>query len=317
VYDAAGKSSGSNIVSATTLEDLSPDSVELKEPADVGAHSVYLSWDQSNEEDFASYKLYRAATAEVGNQGNPILVADTRDETYYEDTGLQSSTTYYYRVFVYDEAGQSSGSNVVSATTLDDVPPAPVSLVEPAEIGEHSLSLSWTQSGAEDFASYRLYRSESPDVGNQGSPILVTNTRDETYYEDTALKSSTIYYYRVFVYDAVGQSSGSNEVSASTLPNSPPDSVVLATPQALQAMALRLSWSRNWDTDFDSYRIYRSETANVDSTLTPIAIINNQTTTSFDDTQLESNTRYFYRVFVFDSEGLSSGSNEVEGTTLP
>ncbi len=73
----------------------------------------------------------------------------------------------------------------------------------------------------------------------------------------------------------------------------------------------------NHDIDFDSYRIFRSNTEKIDTQVAPIIIINGQATTAYDDTDLEADTVYYYQIFVFDKDGLSSGSNIVNGKTFP
>jgi hypothetical protein len=68
-----------------------------------------------------------------------------------------------------------------------------------------------------------------------------------------------------------------------------PTPVTMNTPSNPTCTTLDLSWTQNSDTDFASYKIYRSETSPVTSTSsTLIATINDQATTTFTDTGLRS-----------------------------
>lgn len=94
--------------------------------------------------------------------------------------------------------------------------------------------------------------------------------------------------------------------------STPPSSVTLAVGLVDTATA-HLSWTRNEDSDFGSYRIYRSVSPGIGAPedFLAIAIISSQGSTSYDD-YLTSAGTYYYRVFVFDAGGLhDTGSNEV------
>lgn len=86
---------------------------------------------------------------------------------------------------------------------------------------------------------------------------------------------------------------------------------VAANPGAITG--LNLFWSRNFDTDFANYRIYRSLTASVGLDSELITIIQDQNTITYVDTSIVLDTTYYYRVYVFDNTGLFSGSNNQSG----
>lgn len=81
-----------------------------------------------------------------------------------------------------------------------------------------------------------------------------------------------------------------------------------------QKINVSLSWSKNQDTDFESYRIFRSTQPGVSATSTLAKTITDQNQTTFLDKDLDPKNIYFYRIFVFDRAGLSSGSNETSTT---
>ncbi|MBI3922547.1 MAG: DNRLRE domain-containing protein, partial [Armatimonadetes bacterium] len=100
-----------------------------------------------------------------------------------------------------------------------------------------------------------------------------------------------------------------------TTVNNPPTAVSLNTPTNITDTTLDLSWSQNGDADFQSYKLYRSTTPGVTEASTLVSSIQNQASCAFTDTGLTATTAVYYRVFVFDTGGLSSGSNEVSATT--
>ncbi len=313
VFDQGGLSAGSNEESGTT-ENSAPQQVSLSAPQDQQENSLTLSWTQNSNYDFSSYHLYRSLYPGVSSGSQLVGELPERTSTTYQDTNLVSNTTYYYRVYVVDTGDKASESNEVNGTTLPPQPPEPVELFSPSHPTESSLTLSWTSSQEQDFSAYRIYRSSSPGVDSLSLLDTTITNREVTSWVDHNLEENSTYYYRIFVWDRDGLSSGSNEVSGKTLENLPPQPVVLAQPVVEDSITLRLSWSENQDEDFATYRIFRSDSSPVDTTVAPIYIINLRETTEYLDNRLNTGQEYFYRVFVYDQGGLSAGSNEVGGT---
>ena len=90
-----------------------------------------------------------------------------------------------------------------------------------------------------------------------------------------------------------------------------PESVLLAVALADSVYA-HLTWTENDDDDFASYHMYRSVAPGIDVSADHlrIAIINSRSTLTYDDYLPDSGV-FYYRIFVFDTQGLSAGSNEV------
>jgi hypothetical protein len=91
-----------------------------------------------------------------------------------------------------------------------------------------------------------------------------------------------------------------------------PEPVTLAV-GLVDTVTAHLSWTQNEDDDFASYRIYRSVSGGitVGADHLTVAIITNQNTTSYDDF-IPSSGAYYYKIFVFNTQGLNCpGSNEV------
>jgi len=98
-----------------------PSEVTLLSPTDITENSMTLNWTRNFDSDFAAYKVYRDLSPAVTQSSELIATITNSAENYYTDTGLQASTTYYYRVYVMDMVNQHTASNVVSTTTLSQL----------------------------------------------------------------------------------------------------------------------------------------------------------------------------------------------------
>lgn len=321
---------GADVSTAAPAE--SPAAVTLNAPTiDEYYNSVYLSWSQSTASDFASYKVYRATQPGVTLQSTLVATVTQIDQTWFYDDAAPATappgTTYYYRVWVFSTAGLSTGSNERSVLRVNN-PPAAVTLNAPtyqqsAYYGD-SVHLSWSASTDSDLANYKIYRATNPNV-TQADTLLATVTPDPFYgggteYDDyDALPTpppGTRYYYRVFVVDSGGLSTGSNEESI-LLVNQPPSAVLLnaiTVDTTYNNPRPKLTWSQSGESDFASYKIYQATAAGVTLQSTLVATLTDIGTTQYVDNDapptVPPGTRYYYRVFVFDSAAQNAGSNE-------
>jgi hypothetical protein len=78
----------------------------------VSSSQINLSWtDNSNNE--TGFKVERSKNGKGFSQ----LATVGANVTTYSDTGLNRTTTYYYRVRAVNAGGNSAYSNIASATT--------------------------------------------------------------------------------------------------------------------------------------------------------------------------------------------------------
>ncbi|MDQ7051600.1 MAG: fibronectin type III domain-containing protein [candidate division KSB1 bacterium] len=295
-----------------------PESVTMFEPiltAD-GTTSLRLSWTLSpDKHDFANYSIYKSKQPNVTDTtGTLVGIVNNRTTTDFVVQGLEPGTTYYFRVYVTDLTGLKSASNIVVGTTSTDDPPRAVTVFEPLLAGKNNVQLTWTQSVDNDFSSYRVFRATQPGVTQSSKLRSIILRQTQTAFTDSGFVAGETYYYRVFVFDINGFSTGSNEVSITIPQDTPPEPVVLAQPVVIDSTRLRLSWSQNNDDDFAYYALYRSTTSPVDTTAAPAVILSgDRRRTEYTDVSLTPRQVYYYRVFVVDKSGLRTGSNEVSG----
>jgi len=173
------------------------------------------------------------------------------------------------------------------------------------------IAVSWTQSSAEDFAFYRVFRAKTSTVTAESTMVFSTPAKTSTSYADTGLDYSTAYHYAVWVYDRTGLSAPSSTVSAQTRVNTAPEAVIVSQPVDVDSTRLRLSWSQSFAADFASYRVYRAQSTERGSAVL-VAVISNRTETQYTDNNLDvKNKAYYYWVAVHDRGGLFTEAGPV------
>ena len=217
-----------------------------------------------------------------------------------------------------DAAGNTAPVLEATRTLTVRKPPTAILLTEATAAlppDAAAVTLRWEQTLDSDFASYRLLRSEDADVDAGDQLVFSTSSRGATETTDTDVAEGRSYSYRVFVRGSTGLETGSNTLRI-TLPNlRPPAAVSLKSPDGIGVTRLGLAWTRSADEDFAAYALYRGIEGGVDDADELVAQITDRDRTFVDDTGLEENTEYFYRLYVLDTAGLRARSNEVSART--
>lgn len=286
-YNRGGESSLSSYISVPTLPAV---------PSDVSATAttpgnITVSW--SPVFGATGYNVYRGMSCDGAN--SPV---GTTSSASYTNTGLLSSTTYYYKVSAYNSSGEDSLSPCVSATTvITDVP-----IVSATATSSSSITVSWSSvSGA---LGYYVYRDTSPD-GTYSKVGTVSSA--STSYTNTGLLSGTTYYYKVSAYNSTGEGSLSPYAFATT-PLNPPSGVYA---KAESKSGITVSWSSV--SQATGYNVYRSTSANG-----PYNVVGTTSSTSYTNTGLSPCITYYYKVSAYNdnSDVESAMSSYTEATTL-
>lgn len=166
------------------------------------AGNAQISWSWNTVATAASYTL------SVGPSGGPYVDVFTGATTSFLQTGLTNAVQRCAKVLATNAGGSSALSSEVCATPTDPtpVPTAPTNLQ--ATAGNSQVILNWTASGNTP-TGYKVYR----DTTTNPTTLLATIGNVVTYTDSTAV-NSTLYYYRVKGSNGTGDSSYSNEVSA-------------------------------------------------------------------------------------------------------
>jgi len=239
----------------------------------------------------------------------------TSSSTSFNNTGLGPSTSYSYRVRATDAAGNLGAySSVATATTQpDSQPPGAPGTLTATTIGSTQINLSW--GGASDNVGVTGYVIERCQ-GVSCSTFTQIGTSSTTTFNDTGLTSGIAYGYRVRATDAAGNLGAYSNVATAT--TTQPDSQPPSTPGTLTATAagsgqINLGWgAANDNVGVVNYLVERCQGANCSG----FAQVGTTTTTTFNDTGLNTGTSYSYRVRATDAAGnLGAYSNVASATT--
>ena len=166
-----------------------------------GSTALKLSW--STQGHVSAYKLCRATSPD----GPFVTLATNLSEPSYVDDGLEPATTYYYKVWSSNAAGESNGCVEGSASTSALSLPSAPSGVE-AFAGNGFVGLSWEATG-ERTAYYQVRCGTS-----FGGPYTLMGRAMDCRFTDHKVDNGQMYYYVVSAVNAVGEGKASDEAKA-------------------------------------------------------------------------------------------------------
>jgi len=262
---------------------------------------IDLAWNDNstNEIGFAiERKTSGSAYAEVA-----VLGANVKR---FSDSNLSANTIYFYRLRAYNAGGFSNYTNEASATTLSN------SLAAPGHVTAQSVSatqikLAWTDNSTIETG----FKIERRPGAATNYTLVATVGANVTSFADTGLAAETKYSYRLRAYNAGNHSAYSTAVSAITLPT-PPLAPSLLAAGVISQTQIDLEWSDNSSNEA-GFKIERrignaGVFAEIDTAEANV--------TSFANSGLKANTKYFYRIRAYNPGGHSAYANAVEATTL-
>jgi predicted phage tail protein len=177
--------------------------------ASTSSLAIALTWND-NSTDETEFQILRGLSTSTMSH----LASTTAGVTTYNNTGLASSTTYYYQVRSYNASGYSTTSSNFAFATTGAPPSAPSGLTATASTTPNRVFLNWTNtSGTEN--RWTLQRSTSSPISGFNFLAYLTGF-GVTSHTDSTVASSTTYYYRVFSGNAFGTSTQSNVASTTT-----------------------------------------------------------------------------------------------------
>jgi hypothetical protein len=135
-------------------------------------------------------------------------------------TGLNPSTTYYYRVQAYNSAGTGAESNVITAVTTAGATPTPTptppSSLAATATSSSQINLTWSDNSP-DETGFRIERG----LNASSFSFIVDKAAGTVTHSDTGLTPSTTYYYRVRADKGSLFSDWSNTANATTTTPTP------------------------------------------------------------------------------------------------
>jgi hypothetical protein len=285
--------------------DTAPDPTVLSLVGVPNSGEIDLAWTTS-----ARATGYRV---EISSDDTTFNALTETKNTTYQATHLIAGTTYYFRVFANDDAGDSPSSNIVNATT----PPyaIPFNLTATA-LTTTQIDLAWSEGTMDDTG---FIVEESTDGLNfaaiNGTSVQFPTTPENMRaYLVQGLTPGKTYYFRVRAVGPQGafSSQTSNVASNTTTPVTIPATPVIMDPIVLSNSEIEIKWNDNADNE-DNYMVLLNWQGGLD--IPDVTLAAN--TNDFIISGLQGDTLYEMRVRATNYAGSSVVSEEVSATTMP
>ena len=282
---------------------------------------IDLSWTAPEDNGSSSITGYLVeVSTDGGSSFNNISPAHTGTDRSYSHTDLDTGTERHYRVSAINEVGRGPVSSIASAATFA-VPDAPTDLIAMAR-SDVQINLSWAAPVNMGSSSITSYLVEFSTDSGANYNVLVAHNRGTTYAH-VNLSAATAYMYRVSAINAVGTSTASSTVTATTLAamEMAPDAPTGLTATAVGATQVSLSWMapvNSGSSEITGYRIQESTTDTDPESFSDLVADTTSTTgtaTTYDHTSLTAGTTHHYRVFAISAAGEGRASSTATATT--
>ncbi len=275
-----------------------PSNLNAIQPA---AQQVSLAWvDNANNE--TGFVIERATDGVTFS----VLTTVAADTSSYTDSTVTAGVTYTYQVAAVNDVGQSGYSNTASVAVIE--PPAAPDQLEANLEDIPAVDLVWADNSLAE-TGFVIERSED----GINFSVLATVAADSTSYVDSAVSGGFTYTYRVAAVNGTVMSAYSNTASVFV----PDFTTAPAAPSNLSATnltqtSLTLNWQDNSNNE-TGFTIQRAE----NSSFTKNAVTFNvgANVTSFGDSGLKRNTKYYYRVQAYNMNFTSPWSPIFNVTT--
>lgn len=309
-----------NRVSTTTLvSPAKPSSIDVKDTTNytTGENRLFIAWPVYTNETGATFGNYNVSRSTDNVSFSEIATISNRLQNYYSDTGLSSSTTYYYKTNVSDTNGDTSEFTVVvyekpdgqNASNNDHVPPT-ITGVATSSLTATQVTIAFT---TDELANSSIEYSTTA-LGNYSS--VATSTSYVTAHSITIpnLTPGTSYVYRVKAYDVAGNQ-GSSASATYTFTTSEGVVISAVTTSSINDASATVVWNTNASSD--SYVYYATSTSALNlgnGTMAGSASLVTGADSIYQHsvqlTGLTSQTTYYYYVTSMDgSANLSSDNN--------
>ena len=247
----------------------------------ISATELTFAWGVPNDNGYTltGYKVERSTDNITFTVIDPNFQSNV-----YQDTGLTTSTAYYYKVSAINGLGTSAPSNSANGQTFGV--PNPITTLSLTTISTSQIDLTWSQPSLNGFAfvDYTIERSFDGLVWQPHATTTNTNYQDTLNTND-----NTEYHYRVYTQNSYGTSVAGNAEMSFTTPT-PPAAVTTTVQSDTQ---IDLIWNNPTGTAHTGFLIEQSIDAG--STWTTVTTTTNQNL-AYSVINLTPLTDYQFRV---------------------
>jgi hypothetical protein len=297
-----------------TLDMTAPDTPSSLQVQDISNSSnseyrIFISWTTSVASDFKSYDLYRSTN---GSDFSLLQTITDIGTNYIIDTGLSEGTTYYYKLTVSDDIGNTSSYTTTRFQTAggnpSDFANPVISSVATSSLGVSSVTITWTTDEVSD--TNVLYSTDESYGSTQGTSGYSTSHSVKL----VGLTAETTYNFKARSIDASGNSSLSSAYSFTTSAgDSSGPSISDISSGNITASEATITWTT--DEDASSFVEYSTEDGFSSGTIFGDSSLATSHSITLPKV-LSSFTNYYFKVRSTDSQGNETVSSQGSFVTL-
>jgi|GEM_PF-1097365 len=256
-----------------------------------------MSWQSSTNAN--AYDVY------LGTNNPPTtLVSSNQTGISYAYSGLQHSTTYFWKVIAKNIGGNTAATGTPWSFATIVAAPGSFGIVSPLnEATDQTISGTLTWQSSANAVTYDVYL----DTMNPPS-VVVSANQTGTAYGYSGLLNSTTYFWKVMAKNAGGTtvSTGAPSSFVTTAFNAPGAFLLVAPSNGASGLPLSgtLSWSSS--DSADSYDVF------LDTLNPPVNLISpGSNATSHPFSGLAPGTAYYWKVVARNAHGSTVASNAI------
>ncbi len=295
------------------LPKLDPEMVTWKKSGITSTSAMVSGFVVAEGEGYTDYGVVWGITENPTTEDSKKAAEKVEKAVYWVTLdGLEHLTTYHYRAYVMDKAGNTTYGKDATFTTLANI--ATVSVGDALSVTDVSAEITGnvTYDGKAGVTAKGICFSTEANPTIASTIVEGGDGLGEFTGSLTGLRASTMYYARAFATNSVG-TAYSNEISFTT-------NIGIATVETVSVTAQATTAKVNANVVYDGGAEITERgvcySTDENPTIDDIRVANEGTTGEYsvDIDGLETSTTYHARAYAINSEGVAYGSDIVFST---
>ncbi len=279
----------------------------------IDTQRITLTWILVDDPDRVGINVYRYNDPN-GDSIKLNLTPINKNKLSFEDN-VSDFRTYFYKVGVFDAAGNEIISTPTLIQVRDIIPPLPpTGLKTSTDTG--MVQLSWNPNKENDLRGYVIYKVIDNGTNNFEEYTMVnpSTIKETNYTEEMSKNVKNTFHYVVAAVDSSWNYSNYSVLSIAELPDHIPPVKPFIKIIKETEKAILITWIQNKDEDLRGYNIFRKVIGDTTDNLEklngrPLKI----SYSSYEDKLFEAGTLYGYLIQAIDSsKNESELSNEFQ-----